>query len=140
MFLYFKSPVDGYLSVFLDDGENAFRLLPYKSMGTLSAVKVDGDKDYIIFSKNHSYPFDERYSIDALELGTTKEIEYNNIYVVFAENEYVKPILNDIQELDGGYYLPRSLSLREFKKWLGDCRADMTDFQAKKIKISIEKK
>ncbi len=141
LYLYFKSPVDGFLSVFIDVDGDAYRLIPYKSMGTLNAIEVEGDKEYILFSKKHNYSFDRGFSIDALELGTDRYIEYNTIYVVFSENEYAKPILDDIKELDHGYYLPRSLSSREFKKWIGDCKAEMpNDFQVERFKISIEKK
>ena len=28
-YLYFKSPVDGYLSVYIDEGDITYRLLPY---------------------------------------------------------------------------------------------------------------
>lgn len=139
MYLYFKSPVDGYLSVFLDDGYTAFRIFPYASMGMLSAVEVKGDKDYILFSRDDSYSFDEDYIRDIAKLTTDEDIEYNNIYAVFSERKaFVKPPMQDIQKLDDGYYLPRSLPLKKFKEWLGDCRAVMPDFQAKKIKISIQ--
>jgi hypothetical protein len=139
LFLYFTSPVDGFLSVFLDDGENAFRLLPYKSMGTLGAVKVIGDKEYIFFSKERDYQYDSQYPTDAMELFTEKDLEYNSLYIVFAESQYIKPILNDIKELEDGYLLPKSVTSKVFNTWLADCRAGMTDFQAFIIKISIEK-
>jgi len=139
LYLYFKSPVDGYLSVFLADDNNAYRLLPYVSMGTLSAVKVEGDKEYILFSRNHLYPFNDGFSVDRLEMTTERNIENNNLYVVFSEDKYIKPILEDTHELNDGYYIPRSLGIKDFKKWLDDCRADMPDFQAKRIMISIEK-
>jgi len=140
LFLYFKSPVDGYLSVFLDDGENTFRLLPYKSMGTLSAVKIKGDTDYIFFSKDKDHEYDVQYTTDALELFTDKEIEYNNLYVVFAESPYVKPILNEVTEVEGGYFMPKSLKTEDFEDWLSDCRAAVTDYQSVRVRINIEKR
>lgn len=139
LFLHFTSPVDGYLSVFLADNENAFRLLPYSGMGATSAVKVSGDVEYILFSKDKQNTFDKGFKIDALELTCTEDVEYNNIYVVFSEAPYTKPILETPEQLRDGYYLPRSLPLREFKDWLGNCRSDMPNFQAQRIKISIEK-
>jgi hypothetical protein len=139
LYLHFTSPVDGYLSIYLADNEKVYRLLPYVSMGTINAVQVDGDEDYIIFSHDHSYPFNTGYKIDALELSTNRAYEYNSIYVIFSEDEYVKPILENVEKLEDGYYLPRSLEISAFKEWLGDCRADMEDFQAQRIRISIEK-
>lgn len=140
LYLYFKSPVNGYLSVFLDDGENTYRLLPYKSMGALSAVEILGDKQYIFFSRNKDDEYDSQHKTDAMELYTDKEIEYNNIYVAFAESPYVKPILNDIKELEDGYLLPKSIKTEDFLDWLSDCRAAVTDFQSVRVRINIKKK
>jgi hypothetical protein len=139
IFVYFKSPVDGYLSIFLDEGDNTLRLLPYKSMGTRSAVEIEGDKDYIFFSRDKALMYDPQYKTDALELYTDQEIEYNDIYVVFAENPYVKPILNDVKELENGYFVPKSLGSEDFFEWLADCKAEMRDFQAVRVRISIER-
>jgi hypothetical protein len=140
LYLYFKSPVDGFLSVFLDDGENTYRLLPYISMGSLSAVKVSGDKAYIFFSKKKEHQFDSQFMTDRIELTTERNIEYNSVYVVFAENPYVKPFLSEIIKLENNYSLPKSLKTKDFQEWLADCRAEMNDFQAVRIKISIEKR
>lgn len=139
LFLHFTSPVDGYLSIFLSDNDNVYRLLPYSGMGMMSTVKIKGDEDYILFSKEDPNPFDKGFKIDALELTAEGDIEYNSIYIVFSETPYKKPILETTEQLSDGYYLPRSLPLREFKEWMGDCRADMPDFQAQRIKLSIER-
>ena len=40
LFLYVKSPINGFLSVFLDDGINVYRLLPYRSMEGQKSVKI----------------------------------------------------------------------------------------------------
>jgi len=138
-YLYFKSPVDGYLSVFIDeDGETARRLFPYLNQGNESAVKITGDKPYFLFTNtNKLNQFDSR--ADEIELFTYKALEYNSIYVVFSPIPYCKPILSDAALLPSGYTLPKAISTNKFQEWLGDCRVAMPDFQSQRIKISIAK-
>lgn len=138
-YLNFKSPVDGYLSVFGDeDGETTRRLFPYLNQGNESAVKIDGDKSYILFTNaNDLNKFGGR--ADEIELFTNRSIEYNNIFVVFCPLPYCKPILSDATLLTDGYTLPKAISTVKFQEWLGDCRVAMPDFQSKRIKISITK-
>jgi hypothetical protein len=138
-YLYFKSPVDGYLSVFIDeDGETARRLFPYLNQGNESAVKITGDKPYFLFANtNKLNQFDVR--ADEIELFTYKALEYNSIYVIFSPIPYCKPILSDASLLPSGYTLPKAISTKKFQEWLGDCRVAMPDFQSQRIKISIAK-
>jgi len=139
-YLYFKSPVDGYLSVFIDeDGETTRRLFPYLNQGNESAVKIKGDEPYILFSNiNELNKFEGR--ADEIELFTYRSIEYNSIYVIFSPIPYCKPILSNAVMLSDGYTLPKAISTGKFQEWLTECRVAMPDFQAKRIKISIEKK
>ena len=138
-YLFFKSPVDGFLSVFIDeDGETTRRLFPYLNQGNESAVRINGDKPYILFSNaNDLNKFNAR--ADEIELFTYRSIEYNNIYVVFSPIPYPKPILDDAFLLPDGYTLPKATSSKKFQEWLGDCRVSTPDFQSKRIKISIAK-
>ena len=137
--LYFKSPVDGYLSVFMEEnGEATRRLFPYLNQGNESAVKIEGDKPYFLFTNsgdlNH---FGSK--ADEIELYTYSTIEYNTIYVLFSPIPYCKPILANATLLPDGYVLPKAISTTKFQEWLADCRLAMPDFQVKRIKISISK-
>jgi len=138
-YLYFKSPIRGYLSVFIDeDGDAVRRLFPYMNQSDESATKVEGDRTYILFSKDKELnQFD--CNADEIELYTNRSIEYNYLYVVFSPLPYHKPILSDATLLPDGYVLPKAVSVAKFQEWLGDCRAAMPDFQATRIKISISK-
>lgn len=139
LYVYFKSPVNGYLSVFIDEGDITRRLFPYVSQGNESGVKVEGDKDYILFTNQKRLnAFDA--VVDKIELSTVKTIEFNTLYVVFSQEPYIKPILSNPIEADNGYILPKSLSSSVFQEWLADCRAASDRFQSVKIKISISKK
>jgi len=137
--LYFKSPVDGYLSVFVDENsETTRRLFPYLNQGNESAVKIEGDKPYFLFTNSDNLnSFGSK--ADEIELYTYSTIEYDNVYVLFSPLPYFKPILTNATLLPDGFVLPKAISTAKFQDWLADCRVAMPDFQAKRIKISIAK-
>ncbi len=137
MYLYVKSPSDGYLSVFLDDGETVYRLLPYSKMGSIKSVKIKGDQEYILFSQDIDN-FNVR--ADKIQLFTKKDYESNTVVVVFSEKEFPKPLLNE-EEMDDniGLIIPRSLSKKKFEEWLGDNRAADEKFLDIEKRVIIEK-
>jgi len=143
LYLYFKSPIDGYLSIFLDDGERVYRLFPYSSMTgkDASAGLIEGDKDYVLFSKKRR---DILFVPEEYEFYSTKQVvEYNNIYVVFSSDSYKKPILDDQKKnnIEGvEMILPKSLTQKEFQLWLANNRSLLTGFIDARIKISIKQK
>ncbi|MBL7906169.1 MAG: hypothetical protein JNL22_14185 [Bacteroidales bacterium] len=138
LYLYFKSPVDGYLSVFIDDGLTAQRLLPYEKMKNESFIRITGDKDYVFFENRKGYNSTE--IMDEVILVTGKTEEYNNIYVIFSEEPFRKPILKESSPADDATIFPKSLSSEDFQEWLASNRAASTTFQDKKIRIRISKK
>lgn len=125
LYLYVKSPINGFLSIFIDDGSMVYRLLPYRSMSTQKSFPIKADKEYILFSKDKS---EGEISPDELQLTTNRESEINTIYVVFSENDYTKPRLNDEQLDKDQFIIPKSLSRRYFENWLGENRAALPDF------------
>jgi len=136
LYLWFKSPVNGYLSVYLDDGNTAYCLLPdtYSPNEFSSGVFVKGDKDYLFFSPEHNdLP---QSQVEEYEMFTNKKIEYNTLYIIFSEDKFVKPVLKRKQNRDNRI-LPRSLPSAEFQKWLADQRAASSGFQDRRVKISI---
>ena len=140
LYLWFKSPVNGYLTIFLEDDDAVYRLLPYLSMDARyqSGVPVKSDTDYLFFSPEHNIFID--LSVDELILNLNKPpIEYNYIYIIFSENPFNKPVLNQSQ-VNNEKTLPRSLSKEEFQRWLAYNRSLDAAFQDKKIKINIQYK
>jgi hypothetical protein len=136
LYVYVKSPLNGYLSVFLDDGINVYRLLPYRSMEGQKSVKIVADKEYVLFSVSQN-KFSQ--SSDALQVYTDRETETNTIVVVFSENDYSKPRLNDEQVDQNNLIIPKSLSKSYFENWLGNNRAAFTDFLDLKKRFVIQK-
>jgi opacity protein-like surface antigen len=135
LYLWFKSPVNGYLTIFLEDDEAVYRLLPYSGDDEKykSGYLIKADKDYIFFSrKNASTPDD----VDELILHTSKPLEYNYVYIIFSENKFSKPGLNDKKTIKDRI-LPLSLTKQGFREWLAYNRSLDPKFQSRKIKISI---
>ena len=136
LYVYVKSPLNGYLSVFLDDGVNVYRLLPYRSMEGQKSVRIQADKEYVLFSSSQN-KFGQ--SSDALQVYTERESEANTIIVVFSENDYSKPRLNEEQIDQNNLIIPKSLAKNYFENWLGNNRAAFTDFLDLKKRFVINK-
>ena len=121
-----------------ENDEATRRLFPYLNQGNESAVKIEGDKPYILFTNSGDL---NRFGskADEIELYTYSTIEYNTIYVLFSPIPYCKPILMNAKLLPDGYVLPKAITTTRFQEWLADCRLAMPDFQLKRIKISISK-
>ena len=134
LYLYFKSPINGYLAVYLldENTQQVFCLLPYKSSGE-PAYKIVHDKPYIFFSCQKAE--ENPNEVDEYTMTCEHSIEQNTIYIVFSPNMFAKAFAED-----GSIGLPRQLPLKEFQKWLGKCKAKDTNIQEKKKVITIEKR
>ena len=112
LYLYFQSPVDGYLAVYLLDAvsQMVYCLLPYKS-SSAAVTPIERNKPYIFFSAKHAG--DKVHLVDEYTMTCNRSVERNTIYVVFSPNEFAKANSNNVEEL-----LPQELSFEEFQKWL----------------------
>ncbi len=91
----------------------------------------------MLFSPDHNEL--PQNQVEEYEVFTIKEIEYNYLYIVFSEEEFVKPVLNKKKQ-DQDRKLPKSLSSSKFQEWLAENRVSTNSFQDRKIKISITQK
>lgn len=112
LYLYFKSPVNGFLTVYLLDevSQMVYCLLPYKSSSE-AVTPIGKDKHYIFFSAKHAV--DAGHLIDEYEMTCNESVERNTIYVIFSPNEFAKANSNNVDDL-----LPQELSFKEFQKWM----------------------
>jgi hypothetical protein len=78
-------------------------------------------------------------SSDALQVYTERESESNTIIVVFSENDYSKPRLNEEQIDENNLIIPKSLTKSYFENWLGNNRAAFSDFLDIKRRFVIAK-
>ncbi len=150
-FLYFRSPVNGYLTVYLDDNENAQCLLPYRQMpeGMEEAMPVKADKEYVFFSDKPEFNYfdDDFFKEDTYELYAESKKDINRLYVIFSKKPLNKPILKDDNHKEilldlnkENYTLPRIVPSDDFQEWLVKIRQIRNDLVVKTIMISIQKK
>lgn len=146
--IYFYSPTSGYLAIFLDDGEQAQRLLPYKNMGSNfeQGVPVKANKEYFLFSNNEAYNY---FEIDADEYVFESEqlLEQERLFVVFSKNPIVQPYIekgNNSKQLSivtdkAILHVPDALNSEEFQKWLIKSRINNRNIVVQIEDITIKK-
>lgn len=118
LYLYFQSPMDGYLVVYLvDDLQMVYCLLPYRNQGS-GAYTVKANTSYILFSKKKSIN-NEVSLVDEYVMTCLREKEFNRIYVIFSPNKFSKA---STRKQQSGEVSPYELTLKEFQRWLTDCR------------------
>lgn len=132
LYLYFRSPIDGYLAVYLLDEvtQNVFCMLPYKG-SSASAYRIERDQPYVFFSVQAAK--ETSAEVDEYIMTCQHSVEYNTIYVVFSPNMFTKAFTTD-EDAE----LPRQLSLKNFQKWLGTSRTKDSNIQViyKSLKIT----
>lgn len=133
MYLSFQSPVDGYLTVYLFDGDDTvFCLLPYQRQN-IGQIPIQANKSYVFFSceKSGSTPSE---LVDEYTLITSKSLELNKLYIIFSPNLYTKAVDNSAI-FDN---IPRMLNFIDFQKWLSKNRSYDNDMILKPIDIVIK--
>lgn len=134
LYLYFKSPANGFLTVYLHDETMnlVYCLLPYKS-SSVAAYPIEHDHPYVFFSAKAATA-DERNIVDEYTMTCTHVVEHNTVYIIFSPNMFAKANTISSKEL-----LPRELSFKEFQKWLAECRKRDVDMDMKVLQITISK-
>lgn len=136
MYLYFKSPVSGYLNVYLlcPDDDIALCLLPYRESNAKS-FRIEADKEYYLFSKDKD-PDNSEY-VDEYTLTAERQIEANEIVIVFSPEDFVKPKLgvNDKEQTS-----IKETSIGKFNSWLARLRTKNNNITTNNYLITISKK
>ena len=133
MFLYFKSPINGYLTVYLLDEttQNVFCLLPYKASGE-GAYAIEHDKPYVFFSSKYESINPE--IVDEYTLSCDQGNENNDIFVIFSPNPFSKANTEE----EKGEMLPRQLAYKDFQKWLLNNKKRDKELRSQNIGITIK--
>lgn len=127
-YMHFKTPVDGYLSIYLADGDHAYCLLPCNGISG-STFQVNADEDYILFTEQEFL------------LYTEKEFESDRLFLIFSENDYNKDIIEKGESftVDGEeFIMPDNLKVESFQQWLSKLRSKRTDIQVKMVDVTIK--
>lgn len=136
LYLKFRSPESGYLAVYLlDDAGNACCLLPYERQSG-GIMPIRENEEYVFFSVE----VNRDLMVDELVLTANKAVEYNDIYIIFSPNRFVKAVDNASETRNAdGLELPRMLPERDFYKWLAKLRTADTEMQVDRRTIAIRR-
>jgi hypothetical protein len=135
-FLHFIAPKNGFVSIFLDDGEYVQRILPYSGNENEDSYSVKGDKEYVFFAKSS-----EHKNVDEIELVTSHKLEQNRLFILYSTKEFEKPILLDDKRKDkNGYTFPKKMESRKYQEWLQLLRITNKSIELKIIDITIKNK
>ena len=133
LYLYFKSPVDGYLNVYLLDEatKTVYCLLPYRK-SRQGAVFVEHDEDYLFFSKKAAGMYSSE--VDEYVMTCSRNMERNILYVMFSPNEFAKAIVGDEEMLR-----PHQTDWKDFQKWAVECRNKDEMLTIKRFILTIKR-
>lgn len=149
LYVYFTSPVDGWLSIYLiddDDDRTTQCLVPYDGQRE-GAYPIVANREYIFFSKRTAEPQYVDF-VTRMILETRKNIDINDLYVIFSPNEFAKVATTSYKhsrhntndsEIQADL-MPRETTYNKFDQWLSDQRRRDADLQPIPITFSICKK
>lgn len=134
-YLYFETPVDGFLAVYLLDESThtVYNILPYKGQ-KIPAVTVDANEEYVFFSREKAKKEERRY-VDEYTLTCENDKEFNTLYVLFSPNEIGKRNGFDSSMEDK----PDNISLKNFMQWLSKALSKDRNLQFLEINLTISK-
>lgn len=142
-YLYFTSPVDGNLNIYMaDDQARVYRLLPYKSMRESfgGEVPVKADSGYIFFAAGDKYNYfgDNAYQpVDEMIMESDGDREVMDLYIVFSPDEFDKPGLVRDNGMNGT--VPFYLSRSAFDEWITENRIFNPEFTFRKVSLTVSK-
>ena len=135
MKLLVRTPVDGYIVVYLaDDEQNVFSILPYQGAGD-GYVKLKRDTEYVFFDTARADPVFGEPDELLLTLPDNKISELDQCYVLFSPEPFTKAI-----DVAGVGSMPRSLNYKDFQNWLVACRKRDPRMAMKVIRLTIDSK
>ena len=127
LYLLFKSPVDGYLAIYLSDEKTTDCLLPYSN--NIGNFTIKAGEEYILFSEKNAKNNEDKTQIKEYVLLTDKKVEKNMLYVLFSKKQFVNT-----------NFLPTQLSNSDFSIWLKDLQQQDSNLQIEEIKLIITNK
>ena len=135
LYLYFRSPADGWLCAFLIDriSNVVYCLLPYRNSPE-GSVRIKHDKEYVFFRADLNQPGGN--IVDEYTMTCENSGEFNEIQVVFSLNQFSKPVGGEFDLADQ----PLTFDLESWNRWLSKCQTKDKDMVVEKRIIRIDKK
>ena len=134
IYLSFTSPVQGYLAVFLSDGDIAQCMLPYMDQKEGSQF-IRARREYVLFDPDFTYEGIDNGVIRRYLMQTESAIEVDHLYLVFSPNQFNKPLGRDGKD----FLHPVYLSENDFQQWLFRIRMQDPDLEVVVKDITIKK-
>ena len=152
LYCYFKSPEDGYLSIYLfdPDFQYTFLMLPYRSSALKNAVPVKADKDYIFFNRFADY-FKDGEAVDelAINVPASRSSQKYRLMFLFSAEPLSKPALEDEMvttkklldpaSIKQGYSLQKGMPEDKFSAWLDAYKVRNRKLQVSQLSIDVNK-
>lgn len=137
-YLYFKSPVNGYLAVFLDDNTSSSVLIPYSYNRTkyIQGFPVEASKEYILFYNDKKYCLSDML-IDELSWESSSGLE--KLCILFSTIPFTLPDFNKNNESNSEVSLPQNIPSEDFMKWVIKKRMENKSMQYSIIYIQSVK-
>lgn len=134
LYLYFRSPVDGWLCVFMLDrySNEVCCLLPYRH-SSVGAAQVKHDKSYVFFKADKSRP--DWNLVDEYTMTCKDSGEFNEIQVVFSTHQFSKPV-SDESNVEGQ---PLTFDIETWNRWLSKCQSLDKDMVVEKRLVTVNK-
>ena len=140
-FLYFKSPTDGYLNVFIYDitSDAVVCLLPYQGSGS-GSYAVTHDEEYYFFSPQKAKPGDGEVNEVVMTCSENNDEEMNELYVGFSP-EYFSKGISKIQQrkISDDLVVPPAMGFMDFNDWLIKNQAKDEKMQVLRINLLVKK-
>lgn len=135
LYLYFQSPANGYLAVYLLDelSQTVYCVLPYK-LQSVSAYPIEANKGYVLFSRKDTDKY-KRAIVDEYILSCKNDKEFNTLYILFSPSQIGKRNGFDSSIEDK----PDNICFKDFKSWLSRTLSKDSSIQFQEINISISK-
>lgn len=152
LYCYFKSPEDGYLSIYLCDPEfkYTFLMLPYNGSLLKNAVPIKADKDYVFFNRSADY-FNDGMAIDEqiISLPACRISQKYQLLFLFSTAPLIKPTMEDettttrklldAASIKQGYSLQKGMPDEKFSTWLDAYRVRNRKLQVSQLSIDVNK-
>lgn len=135
LFVIFKTPESGYLSIFLDDpfSGTTYMVFPYQGLLDSSQMYMERDREYVLFDKSQqgNYKFG---TVDELVISLSNKTlaEVNKLFIVFSPNKKImKPNLSSGKTFDqeNNFFFPSSMKSEDFQFWIAKLRSKNKDIQ-----------
>lgn len=132
LYVSFRSPVKGFLAIYLLDAERqAYCLLPYRGQQD-GIYAISANNRYLFFNENVARQEEQEF-VEEYVMTCGKNLEKNNIYIIFSPNQFIKAT-----DSDKGETLPRELAYEAFQKWLTECRKHDEKLSVQMFPITIK--